>query len=505
MTVRRVMGIETEYGISVPGHPNANAMLTSSQIVNAYAAAMHRARRTRWDFEEENPLRDARGFDLAREAGIQMVDFNEIASDSLSVAARYVKSYRQLPLSFASGNPRRIDACGFAAGAGEAALQRDGFLDTVRKICREAGLSPRDGRTIEEERSYVALAVDKGSWHSKEGFVCRSCDWCGDDAAPVYPTVRPSGEEAHLEEVETPGADTIAELCRQLGITPDRTLKTLFYAAGQETGKEVLAVLARGDHQVNDRKLSHALGGVVVRFADPLEIREAVGDLAGYLGPVGLPPGIRLLADGHVEGSPCLVAGANKPGFHLLNACWGRDYGVSAVADLVSIQEGFPCPLCGSPIVASQLRSIAVAMTDPEPSPLTFQREGGALSRAHRWEGTLCVTPLALSLVGDEKIPPRFAPFDVNILIASMRNDDAVGLGNVLAERLEERGFGVLLDDRDERAGVKFSDAELVGLPVTVVVGREASEGIVEVWKPDGAREELPADGVADQISRWIR
>jgi prolyl-tRNA synthetase len=443
--------------------------------------------------------------DLVREKGVQVVDFKEMAEDSLSISRKAVKSYRQLPLSFAEIGTRRIDACGFAADADEATLCRDGFLDMARQISREGGLTPRNGRTIEETRHYVALAAERGSWRSKEGFLCTSCDWCGDDAAPSSPAVGPSGGEAPLREVETPGADTIAELCRQLGVSPDQTLKTLFYAAEQGTGKEVLAVLTRGDHQVNDRKLSHALGGVVVRFADPLEIREAVGDLAGYLGPVGLPPGIRILADRHVEGSPCLVAGANKVGFHLLNACWGRDYGVSAVADLVSIQEGFPCPLCGSPIVASPLRSIAVAMTDPESSPLTFQREGGALSRAHRWEGTLCVTPLALSLVGHEKIPPRFAPFDVNILIASMRNDDAVGLGNVLAERLEESGFRVLLDDRDERAGVKFSDAELVGLPVTVVVGREASEGIVEVWRPDGAREELPAGGIADRIQRWIR
>jgi len=442
---------------------------------------------------------------LAREAGIQTVDFNEIAGDSLSVAARYVKSYRQLPLSFASGNPRRIDACGFAAGSEEAALQRDGFLDIARKISGEAGLSPLDGRTIEEARRYVALAVDKGSWHSKEGFACSSCDWCGDDAAPANPTVRLTGEEAPLEEVETPGADTIAELCRQLGITPDRTLKTLFYAAEQGADKEILAVLTRGDHQVNDRKLSHALGGVVVRFADPLEIREAVGDLAGYLGPVGLPAGIRVLADRHIEGSSRLVAGANRPGFHLLNACWGRDYRASAAADLVSLQEGFPCPFCGSPIAAAYLRSIAVAVTDPGPSPLTFQDEGGVLSKAHRWEGTFCVTPLALSLAGGERIPPRFAPLDVHVLVTSMRNDDAVGLGNILAERLEERDFSVLLDDRDERAGVKFSDAELLGLPVTVVVGREASEGVVEAWKPDGNREELPADAVVELVSHWSR
>jgi prolyl-tRNA synthetase len=102
-------------------------------------------------------------------------------------------------------------------------------------------------------------------------------------------------------------------------------------------------------------------------------------------------------------------------------------------------------------------------------------------------------------------VPSRFAPFEANVLIASMKNDDAVSLGNILAERLEEKGIRVLLDDRDERAGVKFSDAELIGAPVTIVAGREASEGVVEAWMPDGSRGELPADAVPDQVLRWVR
>lgn len=443
--------------------------------------------------------------DLALEAGIQVVDFGDMAEDSLSISKKLVKSYRQLPLSFAGGDLRRVKACGFATGPDEAALCRDGFLDIVRKISAEAGLTPRDGQTIEEGRHYVAIPSGKGAWHGKEGFVCSSCSWCGDDAAPTGPVVGASGEGKPLQEIETPGADTIAELCRQLGVSPDQTLKTMFYAAEQGGSKEILAVLARGDHQVNDRKLSHVLGGAVVRFADPLEIREAVGDLAGYLGPIGLPSGIRVLADSRVEGSHSLVTGANKPGFHLLNACWGRDYKASMVGDLVSIQEDFSCPSCGSPILPSHLASVAVAMTDPEPSELTFQGENGEVGRAYRWEGTLCVTPLVLALAGGEKVPSRFAPFEANVLIASMKNDDAVSLGNILAERLEEKGIRVLLDDRDERAGVKFSDAELIGAPVTIVAGREASEGVVEAWMPDGSRGELPADAVPDQVLRWVR
>lgn len=443
--------------------------------------------------------------DLAREEGLQVAGFEDVPEDAMTVSRKLLKSYRQLPLTFFSGDMKRWIASGLAPDPGSAGDMRDRFLEMAGTLCRHAGLDPRSGETIKDGRKYISLASSKGAWFAKEGFVCSSCSWCGDDASPAGPVERPGGEASPIKEVETPEADTIAELCSQLGVEPAATMKTMFYAAEQGGTKEVLAVLARGDHQINDRKLSHVLGGAVVRFADPLEIREAVGDLAGYLGPVGLPKGIKVLADRHVEGSQGLVAGANKPGFHLLNVCWGRDFSPSVVADLVSIQEDLPCPACGSRIVPSHLARVAVADKGSGPSELSFQGEGGTACNAYSWEGTLCITPLVLALAGGDRIPGRYAPFDVNVLIASMQNDDAVGLGNIMAERLEEKGLRVLLDERNERAGVKFSDAELLGIPVTIVAGREASEGVVEAWLPDGSRGEMPADSIIDQVLRWVR
>ncbi len=443
--------------------------------------------------------------DLAREAGFQIVGFEDLAGDALAVSQKLVKSYRQLPLSFLGGDIRRVDAAGFAADLDSAFTARDAFLEIAREIAGMAGLAAYSGETTGGARKYVSLPCEKGSWHAASGFICSSCQWCGDEASPS-PSPEPyREEEAPLQEVETPGADTIVELCRQLDIAPARTLKTMFYAAETPGNKEIVVVLARGDHQINDRKLSHVLGSAVVRFADPLEIREAVGDLAGYLGPVGLSSGIRVFADLHVEGCRNLVVGANKPDFHLLNACWGRDFKAGRVVDIVSLQEDIPCPDCGSAVLPAHLARISVAGVEPEVSGLTFQGDGGAPRAAFRWDGNLCLNILIFAMTRAEGFPARFAPFDVNVVIASMKNDDAVALGHTLLERLEARGLRVLLDDREERAGVKFSDAELLGIPVTVIAGREASEGIVETWLPDGSRSELPADAVIEHAIRLIQ
>lgn len=443
---------------------------------------------------------------LARESGFQVVGFEDMESDSLGMSRKLVKSYRNLPLSFFGGNLARRDASGFATDMHSAADVRDAFLEITSVLTRMAGLSCFTGETAGGARKYVSIPCDKGSWHGRSGFVCSSCSWCGDDASPVEAPRVVQTDGAPMSEVETPGADTIAELCRQLSIEPAKTMKTMFYAAESGGEKEIIVVLTRGDHQINDRKLSHVLGGdVVVRFADPLEINEAVGDLAGYLGPVGLPKAIRVFADRHVEGCRNIVTGANKPGFHLLNVCWGRDFKANIVEDIVSVQEDFPCPVCGAPISPAYLARVSFAGIDAEVSDLPFQADGGKQSFAWRWGGSLCITPLAILLAKEGNVPSQFAPFDVNVVIASMQNNDAVALGNTLAERLEERGLRVLLDDREERAGVKFSDAEILGVPVTIVAGREAADSIVEVWQPDGSRGELPADAAVEQAVHRVR
>lgn len=443
--------------------------------------------------------------DLARVSGFQVVDFEDPAGDPPAMARKIVKSYRDLPLSFFGGGIRRYDASGFAADIDSALEARDLFLEIASWVARTSGLACYIGETTGGAGRYVSLPCEKGSWYGRSGFLCESCHWCGDDASPVSAPPALQKDEAPVREVETPGADTIAELCRQLSIEPAETMKTMFYAAESGGKKEIVAVLARGDHQINDCKLSHVMGGADVRFADPLEISEAAGDLVGYLGPVGLPGKVRVFADRHIEGCRSLVTGANKPGFHLANVCWERDFKAEIVDDIVSVQEDFPCPLCGAPISSANLARVSVAGGAREASGIPFQAEGGKTGSAWCWDGSLFITPLALLLAKEGRIPSPFAPFDVNVVIASMQNDDAVSLGNIIAERLEERGLRVLLDDRNERAGVKFSDAELLGIPVTVVAGRESADSIVEVWQPDGSRGELPSDAVIDNVLNWIR
>lgn len=447
----------------------------------------------------------SKAVDLAKVSGFQVVNFEDTPGDSPAMARKIVKSYRNLPLSFFGGDIRRWDASGFAADRDSALEARDLFLEIASWVARTAGLTCCIGETEGGTKRYVSLPCEKGSWYGRSGFVCSSCNWCGDDASPVSAPVVLQGAEALVHEVETPGADTIVELCRQLSIEPADTMKTMFYAAESGGKKEIVAVLARGDHQINDCKLSHVMGGADVRFADPLEISEAVGDLVGYLGPVGLPRKIRVFADRHIEGCRSLVTGANKPGFHLLNVCWERDFKVDIVDDLVSVQEDFPCPFCGAPISSASLARVSVAGGAREDSDIPFQADGGKTASAWCWDGSFFITPLALALAKDGKIPSPFTPFDVNVVIASMQNDDAVSLGNMIAERLEERGLRVLLDDRDERAGVKFSDAEILGIPETIVSGREAADSIVEVWQPDGTRGELPADAAIEQAFRRVQ
>jgi prolyl-tRNA synthetase len=443
--------------------------------------------------------------DLARDGGFQVVSFEDIAEGADSISGRFVTSYRHLPLSFLGGDARRWDAVGFASDEGSSKEVRNIFMSIAAETARMAGLDVYFGESEGGEVTYASVLCGKGSWYGRNGFVCSSCSWCGDDSSPLSLPEAQGGDDAPLKEVETPGADTIAELCRQLGTEPRETLKTMFYAVESGDAKEIVAVLARGDHQINDRKLSHVLGGRAVRFADPLEIREAVGDLAGYLGPVGLPGGIRVIADRHVEGCRRLVAGANKPGFHIMNVCWGRDFEPRLVADIVSVDGTFPCPSCGASISPANIARVSSARIGNGTSQLSFQDDAGRPCLASRWEGSISLVPLVLSIAGGEKMPARFAPLDVNVVIASMRNDDAVGLGHSISEKLQERGLKVLVDDRDERAGVKFSDAELLGIPVTIVAGRESAESVVEAWQPDGTRGELPADAAIEQAVRWLR
>jgi len=352
--------------------------------------------------------------------------------------------------------------------------------------------------------------VEKSFPYAESAYYCENCSWCGWEDSPVKQEVASQDEEPKgLEVVDTPGADTIAELCNQLGVSPGNTIKTMFYVAEGEDKKEVFVVLVRGDHKISEEKVKRAIGCSAIRFADPLEIKETVGDLAGYLGPVGLPKKLKVIADLHVRGIINAVVGANQPGKHMLNACWGRDFTATQVEDLIVYEKEMKCPICSSDLDVRPFAKVASFTSDvsylTNGKGISYQGKQGKVEDAHLWKGKIYLEPLALSLVKpDGPLAFGIAPFDVSIIVPSVRNKEALVLGEKLERTLSNEWFKVLLDDRDERAGVKFSDAELFGSPITVICGKSSAEGIVELSLPDGSKKDIRVEEVGKEIKRAL-
>ncbi len=311
-----------------------------------------------------------------------------------------------------------------------------------------------------------------------------------------------------MEDVETPHCKTIADLAAYLGIPTARTAKALFlstYSPAQ--GDRFVLVLVRGDTALNEDKLRALLSVDTVGPATEAEIRE-MGAEPGYGSPVGLE-GVTVVVDTLVANTPNLVAGANRPGYHTLNVNSGRDFRPSFVADIAAAQDGSPCPQCGSPLLLghgvalTELRNLGI-----EPARLAgaeYLNEAGHSQPLALGSYRVYVDRL-LSAVAERHHdksglawPTAVAPFDVHLVTLGKANPAVDAAAAQLSAELESAGLEVLLDDRDERAGVKFNDADLIGVPLRVVIGdRGLQNGTVEV-KPRSASEvqQLKLDALA--------
>jgi prolyl-tRNA synthetase len=281
------------------------------------------------------------------------------------------------------------------------------------------------------------------------------------------------GEEAHMEKVSTPGATTVEEVTRFLDKRPKDLLKTIIY----RTGEEYVAVLVRGDREINEIKLGRILGttGLVMATAD--EIQKVTGGPLGFSGPVGLG-GVRIIADHSVSGMTNMVTGAN--------------FEVGEFHDVIVAVEGDACQRCGRPL--STWRGIEVGQIFKlgtkysEAMKAHFLDENG---EEHPFVmgcygiGITRTVAAAIEQHHDKDgiaWPISIAPFEVHILPTNMSDQDLKGTGEMLHAKLMEAGVDVILDDRDDRPGNKFKDADLVGTPLRVTVGeRAAKEGKVEL------------------------
>ncbi|MGC9372986.1 MAG: proline--tRNA ligase [Thermovirgaceae bacterium] len=445
-----------------------------------------------------------RAEEVLRSAGFQEIRFDDFGKQLFPVLAGYIKSYRHLPLLFYQASGDGFELRALEEDRTAASNRVSELIEGLRRNFSTERRDALSGETVSERgrESFVAIPVRKTATISRAGYRCTCCHWCGDENSPLDgPVPENEGAPKTPEPVDTPGADTIAELCRQLGVPPEKTLKTMFYAAEQKGRKEIVVVLVRGDHRISEKKVMNVLGVSSLRFADPLEIRETVGDLAGYLGPVGLPKGLKIIADWHVKGAVNIVTGANEPNRHLVNVCWGRDFSATGVEDIICFEKGRPCPACGAPLENTALARFAWAVVPDgflsEESEVFFQAADGTKKRPTPWSGSIDLDAACLGLAPEEgPFPVSLAPFDVSVVVASLKNEDAVNAAERIAKEFTEAGVDVLHDERDERAGVKFSDSEIIGAPVTVVCGRDASEGKAELRFPDGRKELVALDGL---------
>ena len=321
--------------------------------------------------------------------------------------------------------------------------------------------------------------------------LCEACGYAANRQVAVIPKPDPAPEDAApLEEIETPGTTTIASLAAFLGIGPERTAKAAFFVTGD--GRMVTAIV-RGDHEVNETKLVNAIAakGGGLRPATVEEIKAA-GMEPGYGSPIGAH-GTVVVVDDLVARSPNLVAGANRVGWHYRNVNVGRDFTPDVVADLTNAQEGDPCPTCGQPLILRNgievgnifklgtKYSDAVGATylgeDGVAHPIIMGSYGIGVGR-----NVACV----VEAHHDDKgiiWPVEVAPYAAHLVEIGAAREPRVA---ELAERLHQVAFDagreILWDDRDESPGVKFTDAELLGMPwILTVSPRSLAAGGVEV------------------------
>jgi prolyl-tRNA synthetase len=339
-----------------------------------------------------------------------------------------------------------------------------------------------------------------------------SCAHCGYAAnlekaisklKPV-PDLATEGDGQPLE-VHTPGLKTIDEVAQYLGTSTENKIKTLALMidskdekTGHSTSRAVV-VLLRGNHQLNEAKLSTALAGKETRPMQEDEIRQFFGSPAGFLGPLGIEwaKGLDdyhkpvLLVDKALEGRTNLIAGANKEDYHVKNLTPGRTFQPTAYADLRAVTSGEPCPNCGSPLrmdTAVEIghifklgykysQSMGAHVLDKNGKEVTPIMGSYGI-------GVERILTAAIEQSNDENgfwLPPQIAPFEIVVTPTNVSDGNLKSIAEDIATRLESVGYDVLLDDRDERPGVKFKDADLVGIPFRVNVGKKVTEGTVEV------------------------
>lgn len=341
---------------------------------------------------------------------------------------------------------------------------------------------------------------------------CHDCEYAAnlEKAAVVAPQPEESPELAELEKIETPGKRKVGTVCEFLGIAPEELVKFMVYLAdGGPVG-----VLLRGDHEVEEVKLKNLLSANDVILADDKQVFDATGVPSGYLGPVGAS--IRMVADQQVAAMNNFYTGGNEKNFHLKNVNLNRDFEVEVIGDIRQITTADVCPSCGGRLELtegievghifklgdkySQAMQAVFQDGEGQERPFIMGCYGIGVSR---------VVAAAIEQNHDENgiiFPIPLAPYTAIILNLGVQDEKITAMAETIYEDLSELGVPVLLDDRDERPGAKFKDADLLGIPYRITVGKKfLNDGVIELRsRRDGETQVLSPTELLTALNKIV-
>ena len=461
--------------------------------------------------------------DRAERPMVLAMTHEEVATD---LVRREVRSYRQLPVQFFQIQTKYRDEPRPRAGLlrGREFLMKDAYsfhtdrddLQRFYEDCHHAYLRAfaRCGIDVVVVESDSGIMGGEGSHEymliADAGedvlLTCPSCGYAANREVARTTLPAPDGAPLPMEEVETPGATTIEAVATYLDVGRERTAKAVFYEAD---GKLIFVVI-RGDRSVNEIKLAELLGVPQVAPASEELIRSS-GAVPGYASPVGLTDTI-VVAD-ETARAPNLVAGANRDGYHLINVNLGRDYEPTHLADILMAEAGDPCPECGAALV--EQRGIEVGnifklgTTYSAPLKAVYLDENDneqiMVMGSYGFGVSRMLAALAEHHHDDRGLrwPASVAPFEVHLVLIGA-NDEAREAADGVYRMLQAEGIEVLYDDRDESAGVKFADADLIGIPIRLTVSnRSLKSGGVELKlrnQPPADAEVVAVESVVAQV-----
>jgi prolyl-tRNA synthetase len=392
------------------------------------------------------------------------------------------------------------------------------MYDAYTRIFTRVGLNFRaveaDAGAIGGKGTYEFMALcDIGEdtiAYSSEGDYAANLE----KAEVVYkPAPKPDTETPAVEKIHTPGVRTIEQLTKALGVEPSRIIKSLIYRVDDK----LVMVLVRGDHELNEVKLKNLYDATFVSLASEEEVRSVTGAPVGFVGPIGVDSEkVEIIADNFVQDVYDGVAGANEADYHLLHVQPGRDFAVSRFADLRNIMEGDECPRGGGTIKFARGVEVGhvfkLGTKYSQAMGATYLDENGRSQPMIMGCYGIGVSRTLAAVIeqnNDENgiiWPVSVAPFHVHVIPVNAKVDEQREISESIAQELHSAGVEVLYDDRPERAGVKFKDADLIGLPLRITVSdRAAQEGVVEVRvRRSGETHEVKRDELTSFVKELL-